>query len=99
MSVVVVGAGIDGASVAHHLARCGAPVPLIDRATAPAPGVTGGSFAWIGGWGGDWPGGAEDLRGSVLADYRRLEAARPGRTRLDTHTPAVRRARGCRRLR
>ncbi|MFJ8538281.1 NAD(P)/FAD-dependent oxidoreductase [Streptomyces sp. NPDC093591] len=77
MSVVVVGAGIVGASVAYHLARCGAPVTLIDRGAAPATGVTGGSFAWIGGLGGDWPGGAQDLRGSVLADYRRLEAELP----------------------
>jgi glycine/D-amino acid oxidase-like deaminating enzyme len=40
--------------------------------------MTGGSFAWIGGCGGDWPGGARDLRGSVLADYRRLESEVPG---------------------
>jgi glycine/D-amino acid oxidase-like deaminating enzyme len=77
MSVVVIGAGIVGASVAYHLARRGAPVTLIDRGTAPATGVTGGSFAWIEGCGGDWPGGAEDLRGSVLADYGRLEAELP----------------------
>ncbi|WP_031481127.1 NAD(P)/FAD-dependent oxidoreductase [Streptomyces bicolor] len=77
MSVVVVGAGIVGASVAYHLARRGAPVTLIDRAPAPATGATGGSFAWIGGRGGHWPGGAEDLRGSVLADHRRLEAELP----------------------
>ncbi|MET9833332.1 FAD-binding oxidoreductase [Streptomyces sp. NPDC006385] len=77
MTVVVVGAGIVGASVAYHLARRGARVTLVDREAAPAAGVTGGSFAWIGGCGGDWPGGAEDLRGSVLADHRRLEAELP----------------------
>ncbi|KUM78014.1 NAD(P)/FAD-dependent oxidoreductase [Streptomyces curacoi] len=77
MSVAVIGAGLVGASVAYHLARRGTPVTLIDRGTAPAAGVTGGSFAWIGGCSGDWPGGAEDLRGSVLADYRRLEAELP----------------------
>ena len=49
MSVVVIGAGLVGASVVYHLARLGAPVPLIDRGTTPAAGVTGGSFAWIGG--------------------------------------------------
>lgn len=76
--IVVVGAGIVGASVAYHLARLGVSVTLIDRAPSPAAGVTGDSFAWIGGSGGDWPGGAEDLRGSVLADYRRLEAEVPG---------------------
>lgn len=74
----IIGAGIVGASVAYHLARHGASVTLIDRAPSPASGVTGSSFAWIGGSGGDWPGGAEDLRGSVLADYRQLEAEVPG---------------------
>ncbi|WP_279617127.1 FAD-dependent oxidoreductase [Streptomyces regalis] len=67
MPVVVVGAGIVGASAAYHLARCGAPVTLIDRGAAPATGVTGGSFAWIGGCGGDWPGGAEDLRAEPVS--------------------------------
>lgn len=76
--VVVVGAGVVGASVTYHLARLGVPVVLLDREPAPASGVTGASFAWIGGTGGDWPGGAEDLRGSVLADHRRLEAEVPG---------------------
>jgi glycine/D-amino acid oxidase-like deaminating enzyme len=76
--VVVVGAGIVGASAAYHLARAGAPVTLIERAPAPAAGATGQSFGWIGGSAGDWPGGAEDLRTSVLADYRRLETEIPG---------------------
>jgi glycine/D-amino acid oxidase-like deaminating enzyme len=78
MSVVVVGAGIVGASVAYHLARLGVPVTVVDRAAAPGMGVTGASFAWIGDSGGDWPGGAEDLRGSVRADYQRLAAGVPG---------------------
>ncbi|MFF0725361.1 NAD(P)/FAD-dependent oxidoreductase [Streptomyces sp. NPDC004134] len=76
--VVVVGAGVVGASVAYHLARLGVRVTLLDREAAPAAGVTGASFAWIGGAAGDWPGGAEDLRGSVLADHRRLAAEVPG---------------------
>ncbi len=76
--VVVVGAGVVGASVAYHLARAGMPVTLIERASVPAAGVTGASFAWIGDAGGDWPGGAEDLRTSVLADYHRLESEIPG---------------------
>ncbi|WP_030725433.1 NAD(P)/FAD-dependent oxidoreductase [Streptomyces sp. NRRL F-2890] len=72
-AVAVVGAGIVGASVAYHLARRGVSVTLLDRGPSPATGVTGKSFAWIGGCGGDWPGGARDLRESVGADYRRLE--------------------------
>lgn len=77
-TVAIVGAGIVGASVAYHLARQGVSVTLIERAPSPAAGVTGASFAWIGAAGGEWPGGAEDLRGSVLTDYRRLEAEVPG---------------------
>lgn len=77
-TVAIVGAGIVGASVAYHLARRGVSVTLIDRAPSPAAGVTGDSFAWIGDSGGEWPGGAEDLRGSVLSDYRRLEVEVPG---------------------
>jgi glycine/D-amino acid oxidase-like deaminating enzyme len=77
-TVVIVGAGVVGASVAYHLARRGVSVTVIEQAPAPATGVTGGSFAWIGDAGGEWPGGAEDLRGSVLTDYRRLEAEVPG---------------------
>ncbi|MFD7816436.1 NAD(P)/FAD-dependent oxidoreductase [Streptomyces sp. NPDC059785] len=79
-SVVVVGAGIVGASVAYRLARRGVLVTLLDQGPAPAAGVTGDSFAWIGDSGGDWPGGALDLRSSVRADYRRLESELPGVT-------------------
>jgi glycine/D-amino acid oxidase-like deaminating enzyme len=77
-AVAIVGAGVVGASVAYHLARQGVPVTLIEQAPAPAAGVTGQSFAWIGGDGGEWPGGAEDLRGAVLSDYHRLESEVPG---------------------
>lgn len=76
-AVVVVGAGIVGSSVAYHLARRGAPVTLLEQGPAPATRVTGNSFAWIGGSGGDWPGGARDLREHVLADHRRLENELP----------------------
>jgi len=44
--VVVVGAGIVGASLAYHLACKGAAVTIIDADQA-ASGVTGRSFAWI----------------------------------------------------
>ncbi|MGW6405076.1 NAD(P)/FAD-dependent oxidoreductase [Streptomyces sp. NPDC055134] len=71
MSAVVVGAGIVGSSVAYHLVRQGVPVTLLEQGPAPATGVTGDSFAWIRGAGGHWPGGAQDLREYVLADYRR----------------------------
>ena len=43
-SVVVVGAGIVGASLAYHLASAGAAVTLVER-SRPALGVTARSFA------------------------------------------------------
>jgi glycine/D-amino acid oxidase-like deaminating enzyme len=44
--VLVVGAGIVGASIAYHLARRGAEVMVCER-ERPAAGATGNSFAWI----------------------------------------------------
>ncbi|MFC4019286.1 NAD(P)/FAD-dependent oxidoreductase [Micromonospora sp. GCM10011542] len=78
VDVVVVGAGIVGAAIAYEVARAGAAVALVDR-SVPASGVTGDSFAWIGGPSGvDAPDGSTPLRRSVLADYRRLERDVPG---------------------
>jgi len=74
--VVVVGAGIVGASVAYHAARLGADVTVVDRAL-PASGVTGSSFAWIGA-SGVGPGPVAALRRSATREYRRLEAELPG---------------------
>lgn len=45
--IVVVGAGVVGAAIAHHLAREGHKVVILDRG-APAEGVTAASFAWVG---------------------------------------------------
>lgn len=44
--VLVVGAGIIGASIAYHLTKRGADVVILDR-VGPASGATGKSFAWI----------------------------------------------------
>lgn len=44
--IIVVGAGIIGASIAYHLARRGANVVILDK-TGPAAEATGKSFAWI----------------------------------------------------
>lgn len=46
LKVVVVGAGIVGASIGWHLSRYGAQVTVLD-AVAPASQCTGGTFAWI----------------------------------------------------
>lgn len=68
--VVVVGAGIAGASVAYHLARRGVAVTVVEKAR-PASGATGSSFAWIGDNG---SGPAAALHHGALREYRRLEA-------------------------
>ena len=44
--VVVVGAGIVGASIAFHLSRRGAEVVVMDR-LRPGAGASGHSFAWL----------------------------------------------------
>jgi glycine/D-amino acid oxidase-like deaminating enzyme len=73
--IVVVGAGIVGASLAYHLAGRGRPVTLIE-AGLPASGATRASFAWIGRPAvSDLP--SAPLRYLALDDYRRLEAALP----------------------
>ncbi|MFJ3905048.1 NAD(P)/FAD-dependent oxidoreductase [Streptomyces sp. NPDC090025] len=48
--VVVVGAGITGAAVAHHLARAGASVVVLDRAERPGAGATGRSGGMVRGY-------------------------------------------------
>ena len=74
--LVVVGAGVVGASVAYHAARAGAVVVLVD-AGRPGAGVTAGSFAWIGA-AGLRTGPAAGLRSTATEQYRRLEAELPG---------------------
>ena len=70
-SVIVVGAGIVGASLAYHLAAAGARVTLIDEAL-PASGATSRSFAWINvvhGVAADYA----RLRNLAIGDYHRLQ--------------------------
>lgn len=76
-SIAVLGMGIVGASIGYHLARRGAEVTMLDRG-APGSGATAWSFGWASDAGGDWPGGAADLRPSSLDDWRRLERELPG---------------------
>lgn len=76
MKVLIVGAGIVGASIAWHLSRGGAEVTVLEGAR-PAAGASGRSFGWI---------NAsfflnEDhfrLRAEGLRAWRRLAAAVPG---------------------
>ena len=74
--LVVVGAGIVGASVAYHAARAGAVVTLVDAGRAGA-GVTADSFTWIGA-SGVRTGPAAGLRATATKEYRRLETELPG---------------------
>lgn len=74
--VVVVGAGIVGASVAYHAARAGATVTLVD-AGQPGAGVTADSFAWVAA-SGVRTGPAAGMRTTATEEYRRVEAELPG---------------------
>ncbi|CAH0188263.1 Glycine oxidase [Pseudomonas sp. Bi70] len=74
--VVVIGAGIVGASLAYHLAGKGANVTLVE-AHSIASGVTGSSFAWINTTHPE-PDPIAQLRGSAIKEYRRLETQLPG---------------------
>lgn len=46
-SIIVIGAGIVGASIAHHLSRAGHNVTVIEQGEAGGE-VTASSFAWLG---------------------------------------------------
>jgi glycine/D-amino acid oxidase-like deaminating enzyme len=69
--VIVIGAGIVGASIAWHLARRGAAVTVIDRGQ-PAGEATEKSFAWINATYGN-PEPYFRLRFLSMQEYRRLE--------------------------
>ncbi|MGE6822679.1 NAD(P)/FAD-dependent oxidoreductase [Pseudomonas soli] len=75
MNVVVVGAGIVGASVAYHLSCQGAQVTIVEAGHV-ACGVTSTSFAWINTAYSDADPAAA-LRAAAVSDYRRLEAQLP----------------------
>ncbi len=74
--VVVIGAGIVGASLAYHLAGKGANVTLVE-AEDIASGVTGSSFAWLNASHPE-PDPISQLRGSAIKEYRRLQTQLPG---------------------
>lgn len=73
--VVVIGAGIVGASIAYHLAGKGAKVTVVDAAEI-ASGVTGRSFAWIN-TSHSGPDPIAQLRGAAIREYHRLETELP----------------------
>lgn len=73
--IVVVGAGIVGASLAYHLAGKGANVTVVE-AQGIASGVTATSFAWINA-SHSGPDPIASLRGAAISEYHRLEAQLP----------------------
>lgn len=73
--VVVIGAGIVGASLAYHLARKGAEVIVVE-AGAIASGVTATSFAWINTTH-NGPDPIPHLRSTAIDEYHRLETELP----------------------
>ncbi len=80
--IIVVGAGIVGASLTYHLAKQNARVTLIDKATKPANEVTGKSFAWINA-GYDENETYLHLRQQAIADWHRIEDELNGRLKVD----------------
>lgn len=73
--IIVVGAGIIGASVAWHLVGSGARVTIVD--TAPGGLATPASFAWLNAsWGNPEP--YFRLRQRSLREWNRLAGAMPG---------------------
>ena len=73
--IVVIGAGIVGASLAYHLARKGANVTVVDAGEV-ASGVTATSFAWLNTTH-DAPDPIAVLRSAAIDAYHRLEQELP----------------------
>lgn len=70
-SVVVIGAGIVGASIAYHLSKRGCDVTIVDK-KLPASQASGNTFAWINAAYASRPDSYRQLRQRSLDEYRRL---------------------------
>jgi glycine/D-amino acid oxidase-like deaminating enzyme len=79
--VLIIGAGITGASIAYHLARHGAEVTVLDGG-AVAGGVTRRAFGWLNVAHTD-PLPYQALRQAALAEWRRVEGDLNGRIAVD----------------
>lgn len=74
-SVLIIGAGIIGASLAFHLARHGATVTVLEAAT-PASAASGRSFGWINASFYESP-AHHSLRVAAMSAHHRLAALLP----------------------
>ena len=79
--IVVVGAGIIGASIAYHLVKRGAKVAIVD-AVRPGAGATEKSFGWINATFSKRPQAYFDLNQLGLAGWRRLETELGGELKV-----------------
>ena len=79
--IVVVGAGIIGASIAYHLVKRGAKVVIVD-AVRPGAGATEKSFGWINATFSKRPRAYFDLNQLGLAGWRRLETELGGELKV-----------------
>src|SRR5271169_1849737 len=70
--IIVVGAGIVGASIAYHLVKRGAKVTIME-AVRPGAGATDKSFGWINATFSKRPRAYFDLNQLGIAGWRRLE--------------------------
>lgn len=76
-NVLVIGAGIVGASIALHCIRLGCRVTIVDAAPAPGGVATANSFAWINAsWGN--PESYFHFRRRSMDGWKRLSASVPG---------------------
>lgn len=83
--IIVVGAGIVGASIAYHLAKAGARVTVVESRPRAGAGVTGRSFGWINLVNApmDEADAAFDLRQRGVSEFRRLDAELGGALNVD----------------
>lgn len=79
--IVVVGAGIVGASIAYHLAKRGAKVAIVD-AVRPGAAATEKSFGWINATFSKRPRDYFDLNQLGVAAWRRLETELGGELKV-----------------
>ncbi len=79
--IVVVGAGITGASIAYHLAKRGVRVTIVD-AIRPGAGATEKSFGWINATFSKRPRAYFDLNQLGIAGWRRLETELGGELKV-----------------